>query len=559
MTNTQGTELERLSATRTDKLLVDKKILAMDALSKLTRQFANRPDFNHLIELLLLTVSGQFAVTSSFAIIRNPRSSDQPPLYFGTGKFHACGDEVSDLCREGWFDCFEGGPVACRLTDLPAGDSAQANPLQHMHDCGVRMVMPLFHGETLVGILGLGDKVNNKPFVDDEVELLATLATTITPLITNSFLFMEIAGLNTWYLEILNSVNHGVFVFDSNNVLTQTNASGLRALRALVPHTQVGESTYGQSIKDVFPDAVFRGWARRLIRARKWGQGRLRQHMVAKGQDTERVFAVHGITIEPDTNVGGDFIVTLDDVTAQKENEQRLFELEKFADRGVMASSIAHELNNFLGFILGGVEIAQMAMDKGNLEKVTASLDKLKKNVGKMERFTSGLMDYTKMDSKRTVANLNTVISDVLSFVTVQKKFKQVSICTDLDTGISRFDMDTDQIAQLLLNLLNNAADAILEKGKDTGEITVRTTAAAGSVALSITDNGVGIPPQIKDRLFRSHLTTKKTGHGYGLMTCNRIIESHAASVSIDSEVGSGTTFTFTFPVDGQPVDENGR
>ena len=82
-----------------------------------------------------------------------------------------------------------------------------------------------------------------------------------------------------------------------------------------------------------------------------------------------------------------------------------------------MASTISHELNNFLGLILGGVEIAGMALKKNNTEKVAATLEKLKANVSKMERFTHGLMDYTKLNSTKQVSDLNTVIADVLSFL----------------------------------------------------------------------------------------------------------------------------------------------
>ncbi|MEW5995017.1 MAG: ATP-binding protein, partial [Candidatus Zixiibacteriota bacterium] len=241
-------------------------------------------------------------------------------------------------------------------------------------------------------------------------------------------------------------------------------------------------------------------------------------------------------------------IVILDDVTEQKTNEQRLFDLARFAERGMMASSISHELNNFLGLILGGIEIAQLAIARGDTEKANASFEKLRTVTNNMKRFTAGLMDYGKLHYRTERASLNTVVSGVLSFVTVQNKFKLINIHTELATDLPDFQMDTDQMAQLLLNLLNNAADAVSEANRDPGEITVKTLRADNFVTLSVADNGVGIEAEIQGKLFKSHLTTKKDGHGYGLVTCAKIIENHQGEVEVHSEVGHGTTITVRFP-----------
>ena len=213
-----------------------------------------------------------------------------------------------------------------------------------------------------------------------------------------------------------------------------------------------------------------------------------------------------------------------------------------------MASSIAHELNNFLGLVLGGVELAERAVQKNDLKRLAGTLEKLKLTVAKMERFTSGLMDYSRLNTSKALRDLNGVITDVLSFVSVQKKFSDITITTQLDKSIPKTDMDDQQIAQLLLNLLNNAADAIKEAHRPTGKILVRTFSANEMLHFSISDNGVGIAPELKEKLFRSHFTTKEKGHGYGLVTVGNIITNHAATVQIDSEVGKGTTFTFQFP-----------
>jgi signal transduction histidine kinase len=136
-----------------------------------------------------------------------------------------------------------------------------------------------------------------------------------------------------------------------------------------------------------------------------------------------------------------------------------------------MASSISHELNNFLTLILGGVELMQMALAAEECGKAQSMLDKIRANIINMERFTAGLTDYARLESNRQAADLNSVIEDVLSFLSVQSRFKHITITSDLAVGLPQFKMDTDQIAQLLMNLLNNAADAIKDASRQDGVI----------------------------------------------------------------------------------------
>lgn len=533
--------------------LVDKQILALDALVKMTRQFATRPDFRHLVEVLLLTTSGQFSVTSAFALIGNPRSNRATTFFCGIGRFKDHADLAALGSVEQLLDYLGNCPGACEVRALPSGDSLM-RVRESMSRAGVAVAAPLYHGDSLVGILGLGPKVGNRVFQDGEIKLLSMLAGTISPMLASSYLFLEIARLNSWYLEILDNVRQGVFVFDPDDRLTKVNHAGRQILLSLNPPLKAPKIEEGSLLGEIFCDSVFPGWSHRLNRARAVRRGRISESLVASGHAAERIFAVNATLMKREE--WADMVITLDDITEQKETDQRMFNLEKFADRGVMASSISHELNNFLGLILGGVEISQINLAKGKNDKVESSLEKLKSHVAKMERFTSGLMDYTRLDTRKSVADLNTVISEVLSFVSIQKKFKRIAIRVHPDPNLPSFELDTDQMAQLLLNFANNAADAISEFGQENGEITFRTALEGESVVLTVSDNGVGIRPDVKERLFKSHLTTKEGGHGYGLVTCARIIQNHGGEVDIDSQPGLGTTFRVRFPLQpSSPVE----
>ncbi len=527
----------------------DRQMLALDALSKLARQFSNQPDFDKLIDVLLLTLSGQFAVSSSFALFQKNRGYAPDRFFFASGRYksnpHLAGLEISEE-HESYFLKHKGPQ---KVTDMALSGKA-AGMVFILSEHSVEIITPLVHGNKLIGLLGLGQKVNRKPFDNKELELLSTLINSIIPFIANSFLFMEISGLNARYLNILNSVKQGVFVFDPDRLLQQINIAGYDILHQFKPGLPPIEALHQIPIELIFPDKIFSGWASKLTSGIKSGPGRFFENMTAGIHDTVRVYNIRVGLVSGKNQNRSDIIITLDDITDQTESEQRLFDLQKFAEKGQMASSIAHELNNHLGLILGGIEMTQVALKKNNIEKAGTTLTKLIDSVSQMTRFTAGLTDFSRLETQKQLANLNQVIGDVLAFVMVQKKFRNININSDFDQNLPPVMIDRDQVAQLLLNFFNNSADSIAEARRDTGYINVKTCQRDEMVEMTVSDNGKGIEPEIKDRLFKARLTTKKHGHGFGLITCAKIIENHNGKIEIESEFGNGAEFRVKFPFD---------
>lgn len=550
MQGTESQEKDRQFLDWSDRQQHDKQILALNALTELARSFSNKPDIHDLLNTVLLTLAGQFSVTNAFVRLVQPGASSTQRLFYATGRFNTepLLEKLEISESHARYFCEKN---RVQLVDELTLSGPSANLTFLLNECGVRLVAPILHDNRLIGILGLGDKVSKKAFDASEFELLTTIINTITPLIVNAFLFHEITELNDWYLQILDNVKQGVFVFDSDRLLKKVNIPGYKILREFRPHLNHIDSLTRISMEVLFPEAIYPGWSRQLIKASVAQEGSLWEKMKAQDGSQERIYRVRVSPVVYETQRTRDIIVTLDDVTVQEENEQRMFDLEKFAEKGMMASSISHELNNFLGMLLGGVELSQMALNKGDAERAGRTLEKIKANIGKMERFTSGLMNYAKLNTEKKKGSINDIVNDVLSFITVQKKFKNITITTELDGNLPEYLIDTDQIAQLLLNMLNNAADTIREIGNESGRIGIRTGKTDGSITLSISDNGAGMKPEVKERLFKSHITTKPSGHGYGLIVCDKIIQNHRGTVSIDTLLGSGTTFTFDFPLTG--------
>ncbi|MGD9401132.1 MAG: ATP-binding protein [bacterium] len=536
------------AVTEAPKEPLERRLLALDALSKLARQFSAKPDFEHLMSVLLMTLCGQFSVGNAVAILKRPHSGSCGRTFFATGRFrNSSGLAGLDISSESC-SALMGGQSSCKLKDLDLSDR-HSGIIPVLREQGVGLVCPLIHDDDLLGIIGIGDRVTGKEFDREEVELIVAIIDTITPFLANTYLFWEIGRLNTWYLDILNSVKQGVFVFDSFNRLKKINTAGLDIYQAFARGISDAGEICGKPIEQVFPPHAFGGLVPDVMTSKIAGGSAGAKSFVARGKNANRVYNLRlSESREGDEN-GTDLIMTLDDITAQREAEERLFNLQQLADRGVMASAISHELRNFLGLLLGGLELTQVAITRGEGDKADEHIDKLKSTVENLEKFASGLMDYNKFEVDKQTSSLNGVISDVISFISGQQHFKDITITADLDTDLPEVMIDADKIAQLLLNLLHNGADAILEAGRSDGEIMVGTFSDESEVVLIISDNGAGVSPDIKDSLFKKRLTTKKHGHGYGLVTCASIIEGHNATVTVDSEPNEGSVFTFRFPV----------
>ena len=525
-------------------LTTSKEALALSAMSQLAEQFASRPDFNRLVELMLLTISGQFAVTDAFVHVElGYKAGDRPGVYVGCGKFRNDA-ELGAMVRDDAGGLLQAKEYA-RLTELSEGDQ---EVVEQFRGRGISIMVPLRDNQRIIGAIGLGSKVTRKPLDDSDIDLLLWLVRSLTPLLVNANLFAEIDTLKSWYADILNNIKQSIFVFDDEFRLKMMNISALGLLEGVRHCPIMTDEQRVLPVEEIFPAREFPSWAERLRRLPHDQGGSLNQPMLAATPDRERVFnarVTHSANLHGADN---DIILSLDDITEQKDSENRMFNLERLAEKGTMASSIAHELNNYLGMVLGGIEMAQLNFLDDKPEKGESYLDKTKEHIVKMQRFTAGLIGQHRLDPQPRQAQLADVVNDVLSFVQVQKKFRNVRIDCNLSPDIPMLEIDVDQIAQLLLNLLNNAVDTICETERRHGRIEVSATAKLDSVILSVTDNGQGIPPDIQERLFHEHLTTKEGGHGYGLVTCAKILKNHRATVKIDSEIGHGSTFIVTFP-----------
>lgn len=232
-----------------------------------------------------------------------------------------------------------------------------------------------------------------------------------------------------------------------------------------------------------------------------------------------------------------------------KELQDETIELEKMATRGQLSAEIGHELNNFLGVVAGNLSLLDFNVKKQKFENIERYVSTMTETIEKMKRFTGNLMDLRTGSSAREILSFDQTIREVIDYLRPQKRFRDVSIfVARIDEDIP-FEADSTQILQLLYNLFNNAADATIDS--DRREITVRVEKKSdrGRFRFAISDTGVGFPEDVLRKAFNEKFTTKKTGHGFGLVVCRRIVDQHGGTVNVHSQHGQGATIVIEFPM----------
>ncbi len=215
----------------------------------------------------------------------------------------------------------------------------------------------------------------------------------------------------------------------------------------------------------------------------------------------------------------------------------------KLAAMGLLAGGVAHDFNNLLAGILGH---AAMLSDIPSPE-VREEAGIIIRAAGRAKELTDRLLGFAARGSaQKTAVDLHAAVREVVALLRGATP-ENIVLQTALDAPRAVILADAGQIHQVLLNLAVNARDA-MPKG---GALTFRTQGADQAVRLSIEDSGVGIPPEVRHRIFEPYFTTKKRdrGTGLGLSVVYGIVHEHRGSIELVSEVGKGTTFSLTFPL----------
>ncbi len=235
--------------------------------------------------------------------------------------------------------------------------------------------------------------------------------------------------------------------------------------------------------------------------------------------------------------------------------QRALVSSERVAAKGEMAASVGHELNNYLAVISGNLQMLDMKGERASRDEIGERLGNIAAQVQRMSTLSKGLMDFSQLESRPEPTDLSALVQQSLEFLRPQNRLDGVQIASEYDPRIGHVTVDPAQIQQLIMNLVLNAADAMVESGRLPRRlfISVGWCAAEEEVEILVEDTGPGIPEDERTHIFEPGYTTKKTGHGFGLSTVFRIVSNHSGRIRVEQGDEGGARFRVRLPARREP------
>ncbi len=240
--------------------------------------------------------------------------------------------------------------------------------------------------------------------------------------------------------------------------------------------------------------------------------------------------------------------IRFDDITENLKKEMKLRNSEALASMTTMAAGVAHEIKNPLAAMQIYTSLLRKAISSGKgIEKANEFIDIIEQETERLNEIAVDFLFAVKpMQVELKMDSLNDIIIELSDFVAVEAATKNIRITLRLDKFIPSLMLDRKLLRRAFLNVINNSFYAM----KTGGELIIEDKSDGDYVKLSIIDNGTGMSEETKRRIFEPYYTTKaESGTGLGLTAVLKIINAHSGEITLESQLGVGTCFTFKFPI----------
>jgi signal transduction histidine kinase len=354
----------------------------------------------------------------------------------------------------------------------------------------------------------------------------------------------ETVVLKEYNETIVNSIRAGIAIINSELVVEKANDSFLECFHLESART-IGFPLGSLGI-DLVDDAMGERIRGIFRREREY-------HSEVKRAQTGRVYQVR---LYPFYNAEGEFheasrcVFMAEDISARTELEEKILQAEKLSTLSMLSAGMAHEINNPLGSILTNV---QNLIDEEDDAERKVSLKWIEQETRRIARIVQELLNFASTQPARAAGtDVNAVVREVVGLVSHSfAREAGVRIDTRLSAGLPESVVRSDELRQVMINLLKNSLQAIQGPGRIL--VSTRLAAGGGRIALAVADTGVGIPPEIMPRIFDPFFTTKANGGGtgLGLSVVYGIVTKYEGSIDVKSGTGRGARFSLRLPTRG--------
>jgi PAS domain S-box-containing protein len=401
------------------------------------------------------------------------------------------------------------------------------------------------------GVIRIGSK-KPRHFTHDLKNVLELIGNRIGVAIENAILQDQYIKSEEKYRTLFNSDPHPIFILDSRtfNILdvnqrTQDSYGYSREELLGIPFLQMGEKNdkeLVESLKSLSEDR-----SHLLTKKRHYRKGGRPFYV-----NINMSFAKYG---EMDV-----IVASTTDITEVIEKETQLIQAGKMTTLGVMAAGMAHEINQPLNVIQVCADFFLKMLNRGQKiedEDLRSMANDIVTNVERASGVIKHVRDFARQSEPvRSRVNINDPINDVFKVLGHQLKVHDVEVELDLDPDVPDIMAEHNRLEQVFINLVSNAIDAMDEKNNrpeisdKEKRLTIKSFAENGNVCIKVTDTGIGMSEEVKNKIFEPFYTTKKVGKGTGLgiSISYGIVQDYKGAIDIESAVGKGTTFTLKFP-----------
>lgn len=412
--------------------------------------------------------------------------------------------------------------------------------------------VPLSVGAHVFGVLAVDNQQADRSFSENDQYLLSALADYAAIAIENARLYSEVKHSEARYRDLFENAYDMIFMLDRQLSIQSINKIGT----TITGYTEA--QLLGHPLEDF---AVVDAWEEVEHRFAELLIGKLVppfELQLRRKDDEIIVLEVSARLLQEQGRAGGLHCIARN-LTERRRLEEQLIHSEKLSSIGQLVAGVAHELNNPLTSISGYTQL--MLRETDLRDDMRDDLKHISVQAERAARIVQNLLVFAREHKpERSVVNFNEVFRNTLSLRAYQMRVDNIAVVFDFDANLPTTIADPFQLQQVILNLLNNAHQAITERGKS-GTITLHTyvtappgtegSAAVPEVVLAVTDTGVGIAQRDLNRIFDPFYTTKPVGQGtgLGLSICFGIVREHGGRIWAESEIGQGSTVSVALPL----------
>lgn len=418
------------------------------------------------------------------------------------------------------------GHVVATGTAIILGDLSQNKDLarispKNRSDVSSSMVLPLIEPDgEVIGVLNLSRHPGAKQFESADLEHAKAIASHVALAASNARLMeslksqiQEVQASEDRLQAVFDSVGSALLVFDSRGHVVDCNASARSYLS-------------GDTKSWVGSDAIAPALKNAISKIRESGKSAT---VHAEDKDRQMIWLVHGTPV-----ASGGIVVTVTDITEHETALKEAERLRRLAEIGQMTATIAHEIRNPLTGIRSAAQIVRD--DTSAIE----FLDVIEEEVLKLNELCEQFLAFARpLQLHLEPTDLNELVEAVCKLQKTDFRDDGVDLAIVTGSDQPKMNLDRRGIEQVVHNLLRNARQACGQGGR----VEIKTCGSK----LQVTDDGIGMSEDQKDRLFAPFFTTKPDGTGLGLSNVRRILDAHGATVSVTTEAGRGSQFSVSF------------